>query len=188
MRVSDPTRFLSEIVGTDGTFTMDEISDQIRNVIVQQVTQEIAGSGLAVLDMAANTRELARLVTEAIDPRFSAYGLTLPAFYIENISLPTEVQKALDSRTSDGLTGRGAARRRHRCHHRLRGREWHIAEAGEVHGPFSQVTMQRMARDGRLTRDSHVWTSGQDGWLRAGDVAGLAQLFGTRPRPPEPGG
>ena len=58
LRVTDPARFLSEIVGTDGEFTMDEISDQIRNIIVQAVSRIIAGSGIPVLDMAANTADL----------------------------------------------------------------------------------------------------------------------------------
>jgi membrane protease subunit (stomatin/prohibitin family) len=55
MRVADPGRFMTEIVGTDGEFTTDEISFQIRNIIVQAVSRTIAGSPIPVLDMAANT-------------------------------------------------------------------------------------------------------------------------------------
>ena len=58
VRVTDPAKFLREIVGTDGEFTMDEISFQIRNIIVQSFTQVIASSGIPVLDMAANTADL----------------------------------------------------------------------------------------------------------------------------------
>lgn len=105
MRVSDPAVFLKEIVGTDGEFTKDEVSDQIRNVIVQQFSQIIAKAGIPVLDMAANTGDLGKLVTTAINPTVAAYGLTLPEFYIENISLPEEVEKALDKRTSVGIAG-----------------------------------------------------------------------------------
>ena len=63
MRVSDPGKFLTEIVGTDGEFTADEISFQIRNVILQEVSQVLAKSGIPVLDMAANTADLGRIVT-----------------------------------------------------------------------------------------------------------------------------
>ena len=105
MRVSDPAVFLKEIVGTDGEFTKDEVSDQIRNVIVQQFSQIIAKAGIPVLDMAANTGDLGKLVTTAINPTVAAYGLSLPEFYIENISLPEEVEKALDKRTSVGIAG-----------------------------------------------------------------------------------
>ncbi len=105
MRVSDPGTFLKEIVGTDGEFTADEISNQIRNVIAQEFSQVIAKSNIPVLDMAANTADLGKLVTTAINPTIAAYGLTLPEFYIENVSLPDEVEKVLDKRTSVGIAG-----------------------------------------------------------------------------------
>jgi membrane protease subunit (stomatin/prohibitin family) len=105
MRVSDPAKFMQEIVGTDGEFTADEVSFQIRNIIVQEFSRVIAGSGIPVLDMAANTADLGKLVTTAIAPLVANYGLSLPEFYIENISLPEEVEKALDKRTSVGIAG-----------------------------------------------------------------------------------
>lgn len=105
MRVTDPGLFLKEIVGTDGEFTAAEISTQIRNVIVQEMSQALAKSGIPVLDMAANTRDLAKLVASAIAPTVAGYGLSLPEFYIENISLPDEVERVLDKRTSVGLAG-----------------------------------------------------------------------------------
>lgn len=105
MRVSDPAVFLREIVGTDGEFTADEISYQIRNIIVQEFSQVIARSGIPVLDMAANTADLGKIVTTAINPTIAGYGLILPEFYIENISLPEEVEKVLDKRTSVGIAG-----------------------------------------------------------------------------------
>jgi membrane protease subunit (stomatin/prohibitin family) len=105
MRVADPAKFMQEIVGTDGEFTADEISFQIRNVIVQEVSQILAKSGIPVLDMAANTADLAKLITTAIAPKVAEYGLSLPEFYIENISLPEEVEKVLDKRTSMGIAG-----------------------------------------------------------------------------------
>ncbi|MFN4128324.1 MAG: SPFH domain-containing protein, partial [Paracoccaceae bacterium] len=105
MRIADPALFLREIVGTDGEFTSDQVSNQIRNIIVQEFSQTIASSGIPVLDMAANTRDLGAIVTTAINPTVAEYGLTLPEFYIENISLPEEVEKVLDKRTSIGIAG-----------------------------------------------------------------------------------
>ncbi|MEM6307223.1 MAG: SPFH domain-containing protein, partial [Pseudomonadota bacterium] len=105
VRVADPAVFLTEIVGTDGEFTADEITYQIRNIIVQEFSRAIAASGIPVLDMAANTGDLSALVTNAIDPKIRAYGLSLPEFYIENISLPPAVEQALDARTSRGIAG-----------------------------------------------------------------------------------
>ncbi|GLS88855.1 hypothetical protein GCM10010873_38290 [Cypionkella aquatica] len=105
MRVADPSVFMREIVGTDGEFTADEISDQIRNVIVQEASQVLAKSGIPVLDMAANTADLGKLIATAIAPKIAEYGLSIPEFYIENISLPEEVEKVLDKRTSMGVAG-----------------------------------------------------------------------------------
>ena len=105
MRVSDPGKFLTEIVGTDGEFTADEISFQIRNVILQEVSTVLAKSGIPVLDMAANTADLAKIVTTAISPKIAEYGLSIPEFYIENVSLPEEVEKVMDKRTSMGIAG-----------------------------------------------------------------------------------
>lgn len=105
LRVKDPGRFMTEIVGTDGEFTTDEISFQTRNIVVQAVSQILASSRIPVLDMAANTMDLGKLVSKAIEPVISAYGITIPEFYIENISLPAEVEKVLDKRTSMGIAG-----------------------------------------------------------------------------------
>jgi membrane protease subunit (stomatin/prohibitin family) len=105
LRVADAGRFMTEIVGTDGEFTTDEISYQVRNVLVQEVSRVLAASNIPVLDMAANTADLAKLVTEAISPGIAAYGLAIPELYIENISLPDDVERALDKRTSMGIVG-----------------------------------------------------------------------------------
>ncbi|MFU8881482.1 MAG: SPFH domain-containing protein [Rhodobacterales bacterium] len=105
VRVADAARFMTEIVGTDGDFTADEISFQIRNVIVQEASRVLAASGIPVLDMAANTADLGKLVAAQIAPTIAGYGLMIPELYIENISLPPAVEAALDKRTSMGIAG-----------------------------------------------------------------------------------
>ena len=61
---------------------------------------------------------------------------------------------------------------------------WHIAEQGQTKGPFSKAKMGRMVSEGALTRQTLVWTPGQDGWMAAEDVTELAQLFTVLPPPP----
>lgn len=239
IRVADPARFLTEIVGTDGEFTMDEISYQIRNIIVQEFSRVIAGAGIPVLDMAANTADLGKLVASEISATLAEYGLAMPELYIENISLPPAVEAALDKRTSMGVAGDlgkytqySAAEAMTAAAQNPNGgggmgaglgmgmgmamaqqmqtgpwgarpsqapaaapmapppppveHVWHIAENGATKGPFSKAAMGRMATDGALTRDSLVWTAGQDGWKRAEEIAELAQLFTILPPPPPP--
>jgi len=105
MRVTDPGLFLKEIVGTDGEFTADEVSEHIRNVIVQEFSRVVTTSGIPVLDMAGNTADFSRIVTAAISPTIAGYGLSIPELYVENISLPEAVEAALDKRTSMGIVG-----------------------------------------------------------------------------------
>lgn len=105
VRVKDPAVFLREIVGTDGEFTTDEISFQIRNIIVQEFSRSIASSGIPVLDMAANTADLSKLVAAQISGTLAEYGLSISELYIENISLPPAVEEVLDKRTSIGIAG-----------------------------------------------------------------------------------
>ncbi|MEM7521186.1 MAG: SPFH domain-containing protein [Pseudomonadota bacterium] len=237
VRVSEPARFLTEIVGTDGEFTMDEISYQIRNIIVQAFSRTIARSGIPVLDMAANTRELGQLVAKEIEGQVAEYGLSLPELYIENISLPPAVEEVMDKRSSMGVIGNLNEYMQFQAAEAL-GRDgagaaamqtgmgaglglamgqqaagpwgaaalapaaapapaapppppvehvWHIAKDGETTGPYSKAKLGRMATEGALSRDSFVWTPGQDGWQRAEDVTELAQLFTVLPPPPPPG-
>ena len=237
VRVSDPAKFLVEIVGTDGEFTMDEISFQIRNIIVQQFSRTLARSGIPVLDMAANTRELGQLVGNEISQQLAEYGLTMPELYVENISLPPAVEEVMDKRSSMGVIGNLNAYMQFQAAEAL-GRDgggtaaiqaglgaglgmqighaaaqqagpwgtrpyagstpaavpppppvehvWHIAENGETKGPFSKAALGRMASEGTLTRNTLVWTPGQDGWMVAEDVLELAQLFTVLPPPPPP--
>jgi membrane protease subunit (stomatin/prohibitin family) len=241
VKVADAGRFMTEIVGTDGEFTTDEITYQIRNIIVQQFSQTVAGSGIPVLDMAANTGEFGKLVAARISDTITQYGLTLPELYIENISLPPAVEEALDKRTSMGVVGDlnkytqfSAAEAMQAAASNPGGdggtmgaglgaglgmamgnmmmgsggpwgaqpqaaapaaaapppppveHVWHIAENGETKGPYSKAAMGRMASEGALTRETYVWTAGQDGWMRAEDVTELAQLFTVLPPPPPP--
>jgi hypothetical protein len=61
---------------------------------------------------------------------------------------------------------------------------WHVAAGGQTRGPFGLAQVRQMIAEGALTRDSHVWTAGQDGWKTAGEVGALAGLFAQVPPPP----
>ena len=267
VKVSDPALFMQEIVGTDGEFTSDEITFQIRNIIVQEASRVMAGSGIPVLDMAANTADMGKIISTEVSKTLSEYGMIIPELYIENISLPPAVEEVLDKRTSMGVVGdlgkytqfaaaeamsaaaanpgaggggmgaglgmgMGMAMANQMgqamnpqgygqqsqpgpwgapaghasqqpggqpgyapAHHAAppppppppAEKLWHVAENGATNGPFSKARMGRMVHEGGLTRDSMVWTAGQDGWLKAGDIPELAQLFTILPPPPPPG-
>lgn len=105
LRVTDPQTLMKEIVGTDGLFQVDEISGQLRNLLVAEFTDALAALKVPALDLAGNYAALSEQIRERVAARFGQYGLGIPAFVIENISLPPEVERALDKRTSMGIVG-----------------------------------------------------------------------------------
>ena len=105
VRIDDAAKFIREIVGTDGLFTLNEITNQLRNMIVSRLAAVIAPSGIPVLDMAANYDQFGEFLTDRIAPEFEVYGLELTKMLVENISLPADVETALDKRTSMGIVG-----------------------------------------------------------------------------------
>ncbi len=105
MRISDPAAFLREIVGTDGHFTTDEIDDQLSNLITSKLAVVLGQDDTPALDLAANYEEFGKFIKEGIAPYFEEYGLELTKMLVENISLPDDVQKALDKRTSRAIAG-----------------------------------------------------------------------------------
>ena len=105
IKVVDPSVFIREIVGTDGHFTTGEITDQLRNLIVSRFADVIGESKIPVLDLAANYDELGKFVTDKIKQNFANYGLELNTMLVENISLPPNVEEALDKRASMGALG-----------------------------------------------------------------------------------
>lgn len=105
MRVKDPGVFIKEIVGTDNRFTTEEIVNQLRNLIVSEFADILGESKIPMLDLAGNYNEFGKFITEKMKPEFEKYGLDLPRLNIENISLPPEVEAALDKRSSMSVVG-----------------------------------------------------------------------------------
>ncbi len=105
IRINDPKTFLNEIVGTDGHFTTDEVEAQLTNLIVSKFATIMGQDDTPALDLAANYEKFGMFITEHMSPAFKEYGLELTRMLVENISLPEEVEKALDTRTSRAITG-----------------------------------------------------------------------------------
>ncbi len=104
-KLADPRKFFTEISGTRAEYTVDELEQQLRNLVVATMSATLGGSDVPFLDMAANQVLLAERMREAMTPTFERYGMTLDNFAVENISLPEELQKAIDTRISMGMVG-----------------------------------------------------------------------------------
>jgi membrane protease subunit (stomatin/prohibitin family) len=239
IRVKDPAAFIREIAGTDGRFTTDEITEQLRNLIVTSFAGAVAKSGIPVLDLSSNYDKVGQVIRDAIQPEFDAYGLDIPTLLVENVSLPEEVEQALDRRSSMGVVGDLGRYTQYQTAEAIKAAAenpggaagigigmatagglasamggavqqsataaptagpaagaappplpgavaYHVAIDGKQGGPFPAADLQAMAGDGRLTRDSLVWTQGMAAWTKAGDVAALAALFADLPPPLPP--
>jgi membrane protease subunit (stomatin/prohibitin family) len=103
--ITDAKAFYSKISGTRDSYHVPELEGQLRNTIVAKMTDAFAGSQVPFLDMAANQGALADKINEHLKPAFTEYGLSLDSFVVENLSLPDELQKALDQRISMNVLG-----------------------------------------------------------------------------------
>lgn len=104
-KLADPKKFFTEISGTRAEYTVDELEQQLRNLVVATMSATLGGADLPFLDMAANQLLLAECMVAGMTPTFERYGLALDNFAVENISLPEELQKAIDARISMGMVG-----------------------------------------------------------------------------------
>ncbi|WP_222182474.1 SPFH domain-containing protein [Geminicoccus harenae] len=236
LKVADAPLFLREVVGTDGHFTTEEISNQLRNLIVAKMAEGLATSGVPVLDLAANYEKLGRFVTERTAPLVrESYGIDLLQLLVENVSLPPAVEQALDKRSSMGVIGDLDRYTRFQAAEALgeggtdgalgagiglgagmamaqqvagafgatgaaaqsaasatppplpRALNYHVAIAGAAQGPFDGTALRRLVTEGKLGRDSMVWTAGMADWARASERPDLAELFADQPPPLPPG-
>ncbi len=105
IKVVDPKTFIQQLVSTDPEFEVYEISSQLRNVIVSRFADVIAEMKIPVLDLAGNYDKLGKFICARINDEFTAFGIDLLNFYIENVSLPTQVEEVLDRRTAMGVVG-----------------------------------------------------------------------------------
>ncbi|KRG42241.1 DNA-binding protein [Stenotrophomonas pictorum JCM 9942] len=105
-RIVDPPKFLKEVAGTDQNFRLDEFADTMRSRIVSVFTEALARAGVPALDVAQRYSELGEALLPIINPAMSGkYGIEITSFVLENVSVPPEVEQAIDKRSSMGVIG-----------------------------------------------------------------------------------
>lgn len=103
--ISDAKAFHTKISGTREIYHVADIEGQLRNTIIGRMTDAFAQSNVPFLDMAANQVVLGQKIAEGLNPMFTDLGLTLDSFVVENLSLPEELQKMLDTRVGMNMLG-----------------------------------------------------------------------------------
>ena len=105
-KVSDPKLFLKEVAGSDHNFRLDEFAETMRSRIVSIFSDALASSGVPVLDVATRYSELGDALLPLINPLTVAkYGIEIGSFIVENVSVPPEVEEAIDKRSSMAAIG-----------------------------------------------------------------------------------
>lgn len=104
-RIADPKLFHTEISGTRERYETADIDGQLRGLVLQNISNAIASSGVAFLDLAANQLSFAQALTRQLAPEFEKIGLKLEGMTVQNVSLPEELQKVLDQKIGMGMVG-----------------------------------------------------------------------------------
>ncbi len=105
LRVADPAQFIREVAGTNGHFDTEDIDGQLKRAIVTEFSDAVGEMKIPALDLAAQYKEIGEAIRAKINQDFNTYGLEVTKFYVENVSLPPEVEAAMDKRASMGALG-----------------------------------------------------------------------------------
>jgi len=103
--VSNPRRLVEQVVGSNKSFTVDDIREQLRNIVASRFADLVASCKIPALSLSTSYDKLAAKLGEIVAPDFARFGFAATQLLIENISLPEEVERALDKRTSMGVVG-----------------------------------------------------------------------------------
>lgn len=104
-RVADAKKFHTEISGTRDIYSANDLDGQLRGLVLQNISNAIAASGVPFLDLAANQNQFAQALATQLAPEFAKLGLQLDSMTVQNVSLPEELQKILDQRIGMGMVG-----------------------------------------------------------------------------------
>jgi excisionase family DNA binding protein len=105
-RIIEPRLFLKEVAGSDHNFRVDEFADTMRSRIVSVFADALSSAKVPVFDVASRYTELGEALQPLINPVLAAkYGIELASFVIENVSVPPEVEQAIDKRSSMNVVG-----------------------------------------------------------------------------------
>lgn len=103
--LADPKKFYLNVSGTREDFTAEEMEGQLRNTLLASMGDLFGESGVSFIDMAANQEEFGAALKQKLLPVFDSYGLALDTLVVQNVSLPEELQKVLDTRISMNVLG-----------------------------------------------------------------------------------
>ena len=162
-RIVDPKTFLREVAGSDHDFRLDEFHETMRSRLVSVFSNAIATAKIPVLDVASRYTELGAALLPALNPVLtSSYGIELGSFVVENVSVPPEVEQAIDKRSGMKVVGKLDDFVKYQMAQGMGAGGSGAGVAAEMAAGFGIA--QQMMRDGFMGRGS--------------DAAGMPELMG----------
>ncbi|MFD0330167.1 SPFH domain-containing protein [Streptacidiphilus monticola] len=104
-RVSDAAALLRELAGTDPQFRTEEVGEYLRQLVVSKLGSALGAAGIPLLDLAARQDGIGQQLAGVLTEELASVGIAIPKFVIENISVPPEVEAAIDTRSRMGIAG-----------------------------------------------------------------------------------
>ena len=105
IKIAEPGLFIEKIVGTDGNFTQEQITGQLRSIVLTRFSDVMGELKMPMLDLLSQYDEVSKACHEKMKPEFAEYGIELTKFLLNNITPPKEVEEMMDKRTSMGIVG-----------------------------------------------------------------------------------
>jgi membrane protease subunit (stomatin/prohibitin family) len=109
-RIVDPKLFHTEISGTRETYSVSDVEGQLRGLVLQNISDAVASSGIPFLDLASNQMEFAKALATQMEPEMAKLGLKIEGMTVQSVSLPEELQKILDQKIGMGMVGNDMAK------------------------------------------------------------------------------
>lgn len=104
-KIVETEPFWRKLSGTTEQYSVNDLDGQLRAIVITALSSFLGGGEVAFVDMAANQSEFSSQIKAAIAPAFKEYGLELTGFYLQNLSLPQELEKHLDRAASQRMMG-----------------------------------------------------------------------------------
>jgi membrane protease subunit (stomatin/prohibitin family) len=109
-RIVDPKLFHTEISGTRETYSVSDVEGQLRGLVLQNISDAVASSGIPFLDLASSQMEFAKALATQMEPEMAKLGLKIEGMTVQSVSLPEELQKILDQKIGMGMVGNDMAK------------------------------------------------------------------------------
>ena len=153
MRVTDPAIFIKEVVGTDDDFSTSQISGELRSLIVTQFIDAMGESGLPLLDMAQNYKDISEFCQKKLDTEFTEYGLEITKFLISSINLPEKLQAKLDEGTGMNMLGDMNKYQQMKMADSMEGAANNPGAGGGMEGMMGMAMMQQMMNQNNMMQN-----------------------------------